>query len=514
MKKKAKNNGTKRQGTKKKEVRTKAKSRTTRERPVEVSEAYLEEVEESSISSDEIQGRGDTGIPEELLTVYGTPVSIPSKTIDAFKAKFSEKQLEVLSVPLKNYNILVGSTGSGKSYVANLRWYKLLCDLERGDIALMTGNTQESLFKNVISEIMNIDDGAHLTYTKHPSQIVTDKGAIAFCVGVNNDNAEKRLRGGSVRLWYADEVTLHPETAFNMCLGRCRGLVGKELKNMPALMTCNKDIPTHYIKLRFVDNRENLDMNYWEFNFTDNPTITEDYINELKNIYSGSDYDRLVLNLWTGDKSSLIVPEFTEKESECVQAISRPDHYRLYSSLDLGFDDNSAYLIGYYHFGLAKYIIDMEWLGNNMNSQQIANEIKKVEGTQQIYKRVSDIDKIVIADLNRLHGLQFYPAKKADSEAGINFIRTMISTGKLLIHPNCSQLISQLRSGTWNKTRTSYNHDDKHGHFDLIDSLKYILREIDPSHNPLPKYNIKGKLEDYHIPPDYRKKQARGWEKF
>jgi PBSX family phage terminase large subunit len=176
------------------------------------------------------------------------------------KIELSKKQKDFLTSELKEVNLLSGVTGSGKSYIANLRFYLELNRIKQSAI-LLTGNTSESLYKNVIRELLQIDAGFDfISYTTHPQRITTKTGNEIFCVGVNNEGSDKRIQGGNVRLWYADEVTKYPQSSFDMCLSRCREKNEEgQVIPMPAILTCNPDMFTHYIKQRFIDNKnENL----------------------------------------------------------------------------------------------------------------------------------------------------------------------------------------------------------------------------------------------------------------
>ena len=174
--------------------------------------------------------------------------------------QLSQKQNEIIRGKLKAYNIAVGVTGSGKSFAMNIRFYSEICRLPENHTVMLTGNTNDSLYKNVITELLKIDAGiGWLEYTRSPSRIKTKNGVEVFCIGVNNEGADNRIQGGSVELWYADEPTTYPKTAYDMCLSRCRGigLQGK-LEIKPVLMTLNPDDDQHFIKKDIIDRRETM----------------------------------------------------------------------------------------------------------------------------------------------------------------------------------------------------------------------------------------------------------------
>lgn len=404
----------------------------------------------------------------------------------------SEKQRKVLIDKSKKFTILCGVTGSGKSYIANLKFYYELCKLSKNDTVLLTAATSQTLYKNVIKDLLSFDKNGFLEYTRSPHMLRTKSGVEVFCIGIGDEGAEKRLRGGNSAYWYADEVTTYPKTSFDMCLSRLRGVdANNNLEQKPCLFTLNPDSPVHYFKTNFIDNNK-IDKNYYEFGFKDNPAISDDYVNSIKNLYTGVFYSRMIEGKWVGDADKLVVPEFINKENELVKEFDLPKHYEYYGALDPAVADNTAYVVGYYDFINARFIINNEFLLKKEATPAIAKKMLQVEketyGDKKPYMRVSDTELQLILDLNRLHNVKVVATRKDNKEAQINYLRTLITQNKLFIHPRCENLIRQLKTATWNNNRTSYERNDVDAHFDLVDALLYLIRNINIHHNPYPQY--------------------------
>jgi hypothetical protein len=191
------------------------------------------------------------------------------------------------------------------------------------------------------------------------------------------------------------------------------------------------------------------------------------------------------------DTENAVLPEFDDKrEKELVRAVERPKCYDLYGSMDPGFNDFTAYLLGYYDFMNARYVIEGEEWFNHQNTEKVAKRIKELEKDlfpeKKVFLRVSDTSLQLICDLAELHGIQFNTTRKDDKEAAVNYVRTVIQNGKILIHPRCVNLIRQMKTAIWNNARTKYERTEKEGHFDLIDALVYFLRNVDRFTNPYP----------------------------
>jgi hypothetical protein len=124
--------------------------------------------------------------------------------------------------------------------------------------------------------------------------------------------------------------------------------------------------------------------------------------------------------------------------------------------------------------------------------------------TEKPYRRISDNNPIVLNDLNRLHGLNFFPTAKDNKEMAINQVRMMVQSHQIVINPKCKTLISHMRNGTWNKKRDNFSRSGDTGHYDANDALIYLVRNLDKNHNPFPqgyRYNHLNK-EGYFISPN------------
>lgn len=106
--------------------------------------------------------------------------------------------------------------------------------------------------------------------------------------------------------------------------------------------------------------------------------------------------------------------------------------------------------------------------------------------TQAPYLRISDNNLILINDLQVLHRLTFLATDKDDKEAAVNNLRILIDSGRIIVNPKCKHLVNQLKYATWNKSKKSFDRSLDSGHYDLIDALIYLARNVHFSRNPYP----------------------------
>lgn len=359
---------------------------------------------------------------------------------------------------------------------------------------MLTGNTTDSLYKNVISELLAIDAPYKcLSFTRNPARLTTNTGTEIFCVGINSEGAEDRIQGGSVSLWYADEPTTYPETAFNMCLSRCRGKdeTGELTVPMPAMFTLNPDEEDHYIK-RMIDTATD-DTTSLFFDWHDNPSLTKENWEKLTATFVGDFRERMVNGKWVGRLDQKIIPEATTYD-DWVCSLERPKKYRVYGGLDVGFGDKAVYLLGYHDFLADTFVIIGEWAMRGAGTPDIAKGILELEASLGVepFMRWSDIDLRLIDDMSRQHGITMHAVSKTMEGGGYvtttaNYIRLLFSQHKIKIAPSLTSTIRALKTGRWKKGRdgiTNTFERTSDGHNDEIAALFYLIRGIDNNFNP------------------------------
>lgn len=230
--------------------------------------------------------------------------------------------------------------------------------------------------------------------------------------------------------------------------------------------------------------------------------ITEEMIKEIIEELGGEnspDFRREYLCELLVDEEHAVVPEFSEElQREVVKEWPRPPFFDSYVGGDIGFKDLTVFLFAYYDFKNAKLIVEDELVmsGKKMTTEALANNIKakeealytsKMTGEVQApYLRVCDNNLIVINDLYNLHGLTFMPTAKDDAAAALNNMKILLKQGRIIINPRCKTLIFHLKNATWNRSKKSYDRSPDAGHYDAVDALKYLVRNVQYTKNPYP----------------------------
>jgi len=249
--------------------------------------------------------------------------------------------------------------------------------------------------------------------------------------------------------------------------------------------------------------------NYAEKIIYDNSSLDADTI-ELYKEESGGEYStswkREYLCQDVVDSEKAILPEFdAEAKKELIRVHEEPEYFELYGAFDPGhLNDFYAYLLGYYDFLNGVYVVRCELFLDNVSTSVVAKAITDLEQqyfpNKKVFARFSDTDPQIVRDLNLEHGIPFVTTGKQNKDAQINNVRNDIRLRKIIIHPDCKNLIRQMSVGIWNNQKNKFEYVDGEGHFDMIDALVYLRRNIATTKNPYPHEYDGLPLDKFYIP--------------
>lgn len=198
----------------------------------------------------------------------------------------SKKQLEFLQNPLSRINLLYGSVRSGKTYISLLKWALWIGQQNKTDEFLMVGKTVTALKRNCLGLLETLI-GDNITYSISQKKAVIF-GRTVWLEGANDERAESKIRGMTLKGCYIDELTQIPRAFYLMTLSRL------SMANAALIATTNPDAPTHYVKTEIIDNEE-INKQVVKYMLDDNSFLDAEYKENLKKEYKGVFYDRFIL---------------------------------------------------------------------------------------------------------------------------------------------------------------------------------------------------------------------------
>lgn len=442
---------------------------------------------------------------------------------------FSEKQLDVILNADAFINILEGAVRSGKTIASNVRWINFIAASPH-DKFLMSGESTDSLYRNVIDDIIKIvgeDNARYLDSAKGGAQLIFNfdgQEKICYCRGASKSNDEGKIRGITIGGWYADEITLHHSDFIKQAIARM------SLEGAIALWTTNPDSPYHKIKTDYIDKANEKGFKHWKFNLNDNAALSERYKKNLKKSYSGIFYDRFIKGLWVLAEG--VIYDMFNRKKHVVESKKR-EYTSKVVAVDYGTQNPTAFgkfekIKGldkwykteeYHHSGREtgvqktdeEYADDMEnFLYGELMDEYTHIKAKLKVATVKLRKHPkSDIHRQAVISLRKEYRIiesKYLEAKrtkiiidpsaasfivalkkrglkvvKADNDVknGIRRVATAISNGQLLICNCCKETIKEFGVYIWDE-KASLKGEDKpikenDHHMDLI---RYFVNTV------------------------------------
>ncbi len=206
-------------------------------------------------------------------------------------APFSPKALDFLSNSDARVNILHGSVRSSKTINCTVRWLDYLVNGPQGDLAML-GKTTATLQRNVLNDLFDIVGPKNYKWlNRQQGELQIFKRRI-YCFGANNEDAESKIRGATFAGAYCDEANLYPQSVFNQLMARM------SIRGAKCFCNCNPDNPYHWFYTDYITNDTIKDKKVWQFLMDDNLSLDQEYIESLKQMYTGVWYERMIEGKW------------------------------------------------------------------------------------------------------------------------------------------------------------------------------------------------------------------------
>lgn len=212
----------------------------------------------------------------------------------------SSKQIEYLQSCSHRWNIKVGATGSGKSWLDYAVVVpKRLLALRGQGAAVMLGNTQGTLSRNILDPMREIW-GEGLVGTISSDNTALLFGRRVHILGADNKKHVARIQGMTIEYAYGDEMTTWNEEVFQMLKSRLR--CGHSYFDG----TANPADLHHFVK-QFIDS--DADVYCQTSTIDDNPFLPSEFVANLKTEYAGTVYyTRFILGQWAAAEGIIYRP--------------------------------------------------------------------------------------------------------------------------------------------------------------------------------------------------------------
>lgn len=343
----------------------------------------------------------------------------------------------------KKVNILYGTIRSGKTILSLIIWIIIikLLSKKRGEI-IMIGRTITSLYDNVLSPLKQ-EYGKYIDASRNRST-ANIFGVTVLIRSASDESSEEKIRGLSVTAAYCDEIILYPNSFIKMLISRLSFDYSKMIG------TTNTGSPSHYLYENVMVNPKFENKQVFFFEMDDNPHLSEEYKEMMRNTYSGLWYRRFCLGEWvsaTGaiyDMFDKIKHTFYEKIDlraglnfvSIDYGVQNPCTFGLYTKIK-----NTYYLRKeYYWDGRAKQ--------QQKTDSDYVNDLRSWLGQEKIRFVIVDPSATSFIVLLRRLGYIVYLAQN-NVHDGIRYISMALSQGNFRIHKDCLKTIVEYESYVW-----------------------------------------------------------------
>jgi PBSX family phage terminase large subunit len=372
---------------------------------------------------------------------------------------------------LKRINLLEGSVRSGKTWVSLVLWAFWVAVSPADGNYLMVAKTLTSLRRNCLDLLQSLVGSKNFTYSlsKKEGRLF---GRIIYLEGVNDSRAESKIRGMTLQGAYCDELTLFTEDFFTMLLSRLSKAGAK------VFATTNPDNPHHWVKVKYIDRQNELNMLVRSFLIDDNPFLDPEYVENLKREYTGVFYDRYISGLW-------VVAEGLIYPAAATGAYTvEDDPERIYTQHYVSIDYGTLNPCSMGLWGLSEdvwYRIREYYHSGRDTRQQLTDEdyyaaLEVFVGSLPIRAVIIDPSAASFIAAIRKHGkFRVWPADNAVVD-GIRKTAAAMQSGAVRICKCCNSTLKEFSAYRWDEKADEDKPVKENDH--AMDDIRYFVNTV------------------------------------
>lgn len=377
------------------------------------------------------------------------------------------------------------------TWAINLKLLRWLCRYRVAGKKIFTGVSKQAIYEHVLSDLFELVGERNYTYNRQTGE-VTLFDSKWLVIGAHDDGSEKRIRGETVGLAVCDEVVLMPRNFFLMLLSRMSP-EGARLYG-----TTNAESPYHWLKTDVLDSKlytRGLGQDVWTQTWllSDNPNISQQYIEFLDRSYVGVWHARYVEGLWVLAEGAIyrdvLTPDtWYNDSSRPIDLYSRNGHQERVVAIDAGTVNAQVYGDFYDRgddvFMDQEFYFDSRRENRQMTNSQYADALIHGDGKEWSgFPEDQRMWPTVVVDPSAAsfkvelisRGVLVMDAKN-DVTDGIRRVASMFGRKKMHIHERCVGTRGDLETYAWDEKAAARGEekpvkDHDHG----CDMLRYFV---------------------------------------
>lgn len=227
------------------------------------------------------------------------------------QVQLSHKQIEYINNATKRWNIKIGATQCGKTFI-DVQYIipnRIVEGKGKKGLNVILGVSKETIERNVLEPMRDLW-GDNLVSIINSRNFATIFGEKVYCLGAEKVSQVSKLRGAKFKYVYIDEIVDINEQVFQLVKSRM------SLPYSKCDAAGNPSFPSHFIK-QFIDSADRgVDVYCQNWTLYDNPFLDPTYVRSLETEYAGTVFfDRYILGKWTRAEG-LLFPQFAADPSK------------------------------------------------------------------------------------------------------------------------------------------------------------------------------------------------------
>lgn len=405
---------------------------------------------------------------------------------------FSKKQMEFFQNADHRWNVKVGATRSGKTY---MDYYvipkRIRARVGKEGLAAILGVSRGTIQRNIIEPLQGIW-GMSLVGDINSQNICHMFGEDVYCLGAEKVSQVSKLRGSSLKYCYGDEVAEWNPDVFSMLKSR----LDKPYSCFDG--ACNPDAPQHWFKA-FLES--DADIYCQKYEIFDNPFLDPKFVEALCNEYRGTVlYDRYIRGLWVAAQGSIY-----KLMCNAISSLSTYNPYILkekpgnIAEINIGIDFGgnksghafvaTAYTRGYQKvIALAseRHMSEDGSIGPDELGKLFVDFCLKIINLYGFITHVycDNAEQTLIAGLratarkNGLSWVRIENALKTEINDRIRFTQRMLGQIRFFyMQDQCQSLVDAMTTALWNEKNLTEDErlDDGTSDIDTLDAFEYTF---------------------------------------
>lgn len=429
------------------------------------------------------------------------------KAVFHFKP-FSLKQKKILTwwlpnspVHEKDGIIADGAIRSGKTVSMALSFVMWAMESFQAQNFAMCGKTIGSFRRNVLAvlKLMLWSRGYKVKDHRADNMVEIARKGITnyfYVFGGKDESSQDLIQGITLAGVFCDEVALMPESFVNQATGRC------SVEGSKFWFNCNPSNPAHWFKLEWIDKAVKKQIIYLHFTMDDNLSLSEAIKARYKAMYTGVFFKRFILGLWVAAEG-VIYAQFADKPQNYTLKYKDNEHKRAYCkdiqfiTIGVDFGGNrslTTFVASAIHINFKKVTALKDYnikgrkgdIDSDKVNQEFIGFYRQLEtaypGIPILYCFADNEAQYLINGMVkacRKVGLNIKIGDSAKNEIvqRIYCGNTLLNTGRMVIHEDCTLLSAGLQSAVWDAKAAEQGKDKRLDNFstdiDILDAWEY-----------------------------------------